>query len=82
MVTRAPKYEVRNINALFDKLIKEHDLKNDRELAQSLGLWPANISKMRHGRVSFGDTILLNVHEVFGTPIKEIKGVLNGHEMV
>ena len=61
---------------LFDYLINRFDLKNDRGLAHALEESPSNISRARAGKIAFGDTRILDVHEVFEVPIKEIKELL------
>ena len=72
------KYSVGGVNRLFDYLQRTYKVRNDRELAKALGVWPAAISKARSGKIAFGDIWLLAVHEVFGIEIKDIKGMLNG----
>lgn len=37
-------------SALFDELVKNHDLKSDSELARLIGLTPGRISQMRAGK--------------------------------
>lgn len=68
----------KGVNVLFDYLINKFRLKNDRELAQKLGVWPAAVSKARHGRMNIGSIWILVIHEEFELPIKDIKRMLNG----
>jgi len=76
------KYSVSGVNRLFDHLQRTYKVRNDRELAKALGVWPAAVSKVRSGKLAFGDIWLLAVHDVFGLEIKDIKGMLNEHPMV
>lgn len=68
----------KGVNVLFDYLINKFRLKNDRELAQKLGVWPAAVSKARHGKLNIGPIWILVIHEEFELPIKDIKRMLNG----
>ena len=76
------KYTRDGANRLFDHLLRTYGVKNDSALAKDLGVLPPVISKIRSGHAGMGDTILLAVHEVFEMPIKDIKGMLYGHEVV
>lgn len=58
---------------LFSTLINDNRLKNDAALARELGVAPPVISKIRHGRMSVGDTLILKVHEKFGMPVPDIR---------
>lgn len=61
---------------LFDLLIEQMDLKNDRELARRLDLSPSLISRLRKGSLAVTDTVLLCIHEESAMPIREIKARL------
>ena len=71
------KYSREGVNRLFDHLLRTYRVKNDRALANLLGVLPPVVSKIRSGHAGMGDTILLAVHEVFEMPIKDIKGMLS-----
>jgi hypothetical protein len=68
--------QIRNNNALLDLLINTMTLKNDAGLARVLEVAPPVISKIRHGRLPVGATLLIGAHEESGLPIKEMKRVL------
>ena len=71
-------HSVKGVNVLFDYLINKFRLKNDRELSERLGVWPAAVSKARHGKLNMGPIWILVIHEEFELPIKDIKRMLNG----
>ena len=50
-------------NKLLDTLIEKLNLKNDAELCRVLEVQPPIISKIRHGKLAVGATILLRMHE-------------------
>jgi plasmid maintenance system antidote protein VapI len=60
---------------LFDELKIRHGLRSDSALAAVLELEPTNISRLRHGRVPLGPSLILNVHETFGLPVAEIRAL-------
>ena len=60
-------------NKLLDTLIEKLNLKNDAELCRVLEVQPPIISKIRHGKLAVGATILLRMHEKSDLPIKELK---------
>ena len=65
-----------NPNALLDHLIKQLDLKNDAALARALDVASPVISKVRHGRLSVGATMLISMHEVSGISIKDLRELM------
>lgn len=65
-----------NGNKLFDRLLDENNLKNDAALSRELEVSAPVISKLRHGKLPFGPSIILAIHEKFGMPVKEIRAVL------
>jgi len=65
-------------NDLLDKLLQVTGLKNDAALSKALDVAPPVISKLRHGRLAMGATIVIRAHEVSGLSIKEIKQILIG----
>lgn len=60
-------------NKLLDTLIEKMNLKNDAELCRVLEVQPPIISKIRHGKLSVGATILLRMHEKSDITIRELK---------
>lgn len=64
-----------SINYLLDTIIRSQQLKNDAALARSLDLSAPVISKLRHGRMPLGATVILSIHEAFDMPIREIKAL-------
>ncbi|MFZ6687536.1 hypothetical protein ACO0K0_07300 [Undibacterium sp. SXout11W] len=64
-------------NAFLDLLIKTMSLKNDAALSRVLEVAPPVISKIRHGQLSVGATLLIGAHEESGLSIREMKAVLS-----
>jgi len=62
-------------NDLLDTLVLQHSLKNDAALARALEVAPPVISKIRHGRLPIGASLLIRMHEVFDVSIRELKRV-------
>lgn len=65
-----------NANKLFDTIIDEARLKNDAALARAIKVAPPVISKMRHGALKVGATMILALHEIFGMPVARIRELL------
>ncbi len=65
-----------NLNRLLDMIIAKLALKNDTALCRMLGVSPQVISKLRHGRLPFGASMLIRLHEESGMSIRELKAVL------
>jgi hypothetical protein len=63
-------------NALLDAILRDHNLKNDAALSRYLDVFPAVISKIRHGRIAVGPAMMLTIHEKTGMPVKDIKFLL------
>lgn len=57
---------------LLDALIKRQNLKNDAALCRALKIAPPTISKAR-ARNSISAEMLVNMHETFDMPTKEIR---------
>jgi plasmid maintenance system antidote protein VapI len=64
-------------NKLLDALIVKLDLKNDAALCRTLTVAPPVISKIRHGRLPIGASMLIRMHEEFDISIKELKQYLS-----
>lgn len=70
-------------SAFIDLLINTMTLKNDAALSRVLEVAPPVISKIRHGRLPVGASMLISAHEESGLSIREMKDVLglnNGQE--
>ncbi|NHQ93337.1 helix-turn-helix transcriptional regulator [Janthinobacterium lividum] len=61
-------------NDLLDMLLAKGP-KNDAALARALEVAPPVISKIRHGRLPIGASLLIRMHEVFDVPIRELKRI-------
>lgn len=66
-----------NVNRLLDMIISKLALKNDSALCRCLRIAPPVISKIRHGSLPVGATMLLRLHEESGMSIRELKDVLD-----
>jgi len=65
-------------NAFLDKIINHFRLKNDAALSRKLEVAPPVISKIRHGRLPVGASLLIRVHEITDISISDLKQVLAG----
>ena len=61
-------------NELLDMLLAKGP-KNDAALARALEVAPPVISKIRHGRLPIGASLLIRMHEVFDVSIGELKRI-------
>jgi len=59
-------------NKFLDLTMGHLRLKNDAALARALDVTAPVISKLRHGRLAFGATLVIRTHELTGWTIKEI----------
>ena len=50
--------------------------KNDKELADMLGVARPTLSKLRHRKISVGAALLLAIHDTSGLSIKELKRLM------
>jgi len=64
--------------AFLDTLIAKLKLKNDAELARVFEVAPPVISKIRHRKLPFGDSMILKAHEKFNFAVAEIRAGLAG----
>jgi plasmid maintenance system antidote protein VapI len=70
-------------NILLDALIDKLNLKNDAALSRLLEVAPPVISKLRHGALPIGPTMLIRMHEVSEMNIREMRALmLRGAEKV
>ncbi len=67
--------ENKSVN-FIDNLIASFGLKNDAALAKELDVAPPVISKIRHGKLKVGATMIIRIHEVFGISIAQIRRLL------
>lgn len=63
-------------NPLLDTVIDRLKLRNDAALSRALEVAPPVISKLRHGRLHVGPTLLIRMHEETGLSIRELKSCL------
>ena len=60
-------------NKFLNTLLKKLNLKNDAALSRALEVAPPVISKIRHGKLPIGATLLLRAHELTGLHVREIR---------
>ncbi|HWW04706.1 hypothetical protein [Collimonas sp.] len=70
---------IKNANKLLDAVRAKLGLKNDAALSRCLKVRPPVISKIRHGRLSVGASLLITIHETCDLSIAELKSFLK-HE--
>ena len=71
------KQEVRyDPNNLIDSLIEGMSLKNDAALARALEVAPPVISKIRHGRLPVGASLLIRMHEASELSIADLRQLM------
>lgn len=63
-------------NILLDALIERLNLKNDAALSRLLDVAPPVISKLRHGALPIGPTMLIRMHEVSEIGIREMRALM------
>ena len=63
-------------NKLLDAIIEKLNLKNDAALSRILEVAPPVISKLRHGALPIGPTILIRMHEVSDMGIREMRALM------
>ncbi len=64
--------------AFLDTLIDKLKLKNDAALARAFEVAPPVISKIRHGKLLFGDSMILKAHEKYAFAVADIRAGLAG----
>ena len=67
-------------NKMLDALIEKLNLKNDAALSRALAVAPPVISKLRHGALPIGPTILIRMHEVSNMDIREMRALMLAQE--
>jgi len=58
---------------LIDGLIEKLSLKNDAALCRVLSVQPPIISKIRHGHLPVGASLLIRMHEETGLSIRDLR---------
>jgi len=61
---------------LLDYLLKTYNIKNDRQLALTLGVSTPTISKIRNERYGVSASMMIAIHKTFAMPIEEIESFL------
>jgi len=69
--------QTKNANNLLDTVINKLKLKNDAALSRLIQVAPPVISKIRHGRLPVGPSMLISLHEATEISIAELKAFLN-----
>jgi hypothetical protein len=65
-----------NPNHLLDAIQKRMALKNDAALSRLLSVAPPIISKIRHGRLPVGASLLIRMHEETNMSIGELRELM------
>ena len=63
-------------NRLLDTILERLNLKNDAALSRALAVAPPVISKIRHGRLPVGASMLIRMHEETGLNIRELRDLM------
>lgn len=60
----------------IDSLMRRLGMKTRTALARAVGVSPSLVSKIWHRRLAISGEILLQVHEVTGIPIRELRRMM------
>lgn len=63
-------------NHLLDSVIERMKLPSDAALARALDVTPPVISKMRHGRIPIGASMLIRIHEETGLNVRDLRELM------
>ena len=63
-------------NNLLDALTKKLGLKNDAALCRTLGVQPPVLSKLRHGKLPVGATILCKASEATDLNVRQLRELM------
>lgn len=63
-------------NRMLDAVIDRLNLKNDAALCRVLEIQPPIISKIRHGRLPVGASMLIRLHEETGLHVRELRNLM------
>jgi hypothetical protein len=72
----APENIQFNPNHLLDSIQGKMNLKNDAALSRLLTVAPPVISKIRHGRLPVGASLLIRMHEETNLSISELRELM------
>jgi plasmid maintenance system antidote protein VapI len=72
----APENRLFNPNHLLDSILERMKLKNDAALSRLLSVAPPVISKIRHGRLPVGASLLIRMHEETDISISELRELM------
>lgn len=67
--------DVEKMNNFLNGLRDQTDRKNDAALSRALEVAPPVISKIRHGRLPIGASLLIRMYEVTDIAIRELKAI-------
>lgn len=62
-----------NPSRLLYTIIENLRLKNDAQLCRLLGVAPPVESKIRHGRMPVGGSMLIRMHEAIGLSLRDLR---------
>lgn len=62
-----------NPSRLLDTIIENLRLKNDAQLCRTLEVAPPVVSKIRHGRIPVGASMLIRMHEATGLSLRDLR---------
>lgn len=71
-----PTFTQKTPNDLLDDVRSKLQVKNDAALSRAFEVAPPVISKIRHGKLPVGASLIIKIHELTGWPIHEIKSYL------
>lgn len=72
-VSPATKENIEANNSVFNLVRQTCGFRNDAALSRALQVAPPVISKLRHGRLLVGPSMVIKLHEVSGISIRELK---------
>jgi len=67
-------------NRLLDVVMRKIGVRKDAGLSRALGVAPPVISKIRHGRLGVGATLLVNMHLLTDMPVRDLIDAAQGVE--
>ena len=71
-----PENAAFNPNHLLDTIMERMHLKNDAALCRLLSVAPPVVSKIRHGRLAVGASLLIRMHEETDISIRELRELM------
>lgn len=73
--SKCPLDNANGNNKLLNAVMAKTGLKNDAALSRALEVAPPVISKIRHGRLPIGASLLIRAHEISDIAIRELKAI-------